>query len=141
MPGPTQVRRARDHGSGHAHVPEPTPGSSEAGSVVLDIGPGTGAAIVLTPQTLCGHEIEIRRAGHAWDGTHVAVRQRNGAARTQFAAIFGALAPGRYELRLREDATAPARVNVDVIDASVVHVQWPDADQEKPRRVTGASQG
>jgi len=78
-------------------------GTSELGSVVLDIGGAWGAAIVHTPPSLDGREIEIRRRGAAWDGTHVAVRPRrmpDGG--LVYAALFPELTEGDYEVRVRE---------------------------------------
>jgi hypothetical protein len=113
----------------HAH--EATPGPSDAGCVVLDIGPGAGAAIVLTPPSLCGEEIEIRRAGDAWTGTHVAVRARHGGAATRYAAIFGALPQGPYECRVRvpgRGAEAGPVLALQVDDAGVAVAHWPPGD-------------
>lgn len=78
-------------------------GTSEAGSVVLDIGGDLGAAIVQTPATLVGLEIEIRREGTPWDGTHVAVRARSVPGGELYAALFPGLEQGRYEVRVRGD--------------------------------------
>ena len=76
-------------------------GTSEMGSVVLDIGGDRGAAIVHTPPSLDGVEIEIRRRGRAWDGTHVAVRPRRVPDGLMYAALFPALPQGDYEVRVR----------------------------------------
>lgn len=117
----------------HAHAPAPehVSGPSEAGCVVLEIGPGAGAAIVLTPSELSGTEIEIRRAGRPWDGTHVAVRPRRGSGPNRFAAIFGSLPAGCYEFRPRGTSTAPTLVT-DVAEASVAVVLWPDGGVGPP---------
>ena len=114
----------------HDHVgPEAAPGPSEAGSVVLDIGAGAGAAVVRTDADMCGLELEIRRAGEDWDGRHMAVRRRDGAGTTQFAAVFGGLAAGRYELRVRGTGRDEAAALImDVEDASVRLADWPTAD-------------
>jgi hypothetical protein len=105
--------------------------------VVLDIGPGAGAAIVVTPGALSGTEIEIRMTGRPWDGTHVAVRQRDGDGTTRYAAIFGSLAAGRYEFRQRPGSSSehPPLV-ADVAEASVTLVHWPedDAPESRPLR-------
>jgi hypothetical protein len=95
--------------------------------VVLDIGPGAGAAIVMTPDALNGTEIEIRKTERSWDGTHVAVRRRDGDGSTRYAAIFGSLSAGRYEFRLRPGGSGdrPALV-ADVAEASVTVVHWPE---------------
>ena len=82
-------------------------GPSEEGSVVVDIGGDVGAAIVSTAASLVGSEIEIRPSGAAWDGTHVAVRERHISGGVTHAALFPGLAFGTYEVRLRGDAAAP----------------------------------
>jgi hypothetical protein len=71
------------------------------GPVMLDIGGDVGAVIVFTPEELDGHEIEIRRGGEPWDGTHVAVRARPWLGEPMYAAVFGSLPSGPYELRRR----------------------------------------
>jgi hypothetical protein len=89
-------------------------GPSERGSVILDIGGDVGAAIVTTPASLLGSELEIRRYGTAWDGTHVAVRARHVAGGVVHAALFTGLGHGRYEVRLRGDVGGPvATLTVD----------------------------
>jgi len=80
---------------------------SEQGSVVLDIGGDVGAAIVHAPEALVGSEIEIRRCGAPWDGTHVAVRARRVPGGDVHAALFPALVHGAYEVRPRGEAHAP----------------------------------
>jgi hypothetical protein len=84
-------------------------GTSEVGSVVLDIGGDLGAAIVHTPAELAGSEIEIRPTGVPWDGTHVAVRARQIPNGLLYAAVFPGLLEGTYEVRVR-DAAQPAPV-------------------------------
>jgi hypothetical protein len=79
-------------------LPEP----SSTGSVVLNIGGDVGAAIVAAPASLSGSEIEIRRHGTPWDGTHVAVRARHLPDGDVHAAVFESLAHGGYEVRVRE---------------------------------------
>ena len=114
------------HHHHHEHAgPEAAPGPSDAGSVVLEIGLGAGAAVVRTPDSLCGLEIEFRRAGTDWDGRHMAVRRREGGGVTQFAAVYGGLAAGCYEFRLC-GAAGPAALCVEVADGSVSVADWPD---------------
>jgi hypothetical protein len=83
---------------------------SEEGSVVVDIGGDVGAAIVSTPASLVGSEIEIRRCGAAWDGTHVAIRERQVSGGVLHAALFSGLEHGMYEVRLRDDAASPVAI-------------------------------
>jgi hypothetical protein len=80
---------------------EASPGQSTTGSVVLDLGDNVGVAIVVTPASLAGSEIEIRRFGTSWNGTHVAVRPRQVADGTVHAALFYGLPEGGYQARVR----------------------------------------
>jgi hypothetical protein len=82
-------------------LPEP----SGAGTVVLDIGEDIGAAIVRTPASLAGAEIEIRPAGGAWAGRHVAVRPRSLPSGVIYAAVFEGLRRGSYDVRIRGRAS------------------------------------
>jgi hypothetical protein len=93
-------------------------GTSEVGSVVLDIGGDLGAAIVHTPANLVGSEIEIRHEGTPWDGTHVAVRARSIPGGEVYAALFPGLRQGRYEVRVRGDEEGLV-AGVDVVGARV----------------------
>jgi hypothetical protein len=75
-------------------------GTSDPGSVVLDIGGTAGALVVSTPPTLAGEEIEIRLQGAPWRGAHTAVRERRLPDRVRYAGVFPRLDAGGYELRL-----------------------------------------
>jgi hypothetical protein len=77
----------------------PEPGGT--GSVVLDIGGDVGAAVVTAPVSLAGTEVEIRRRGARWDGTHVTVRARHLSDGVVHAAIFQSLTRGGFEVRVR----------------------------------------
>jgi hypothetical protein len=106
---------------GHGEAP---PRPSEAGSVVLDIGPGAGVAIVRTGSAMCGVEMEIRRHGEDWAGQHVYVRRRDGGGHSQFAAIFGSLDDGSYEFRVRGSSSAAPRAVVTIGQGSVAVTEW-----------------
>jgi hypothetical protein len=110
-------------------------GTSELGSVVLDIGGARGAAIVHTPSCLDGREIEIRRRDTAWDGTHVAVRPRrmhDGG--VVYAALFPELMEGDYEVRVRGGVPAEAAAALAVHGGRVsqAHV-WSSAGPPVPQ--------
>ena len=126
----SHVPHAHQTQHAHPHQAEAVPGPSDAGSVVLDIGPGAGAAVVLTPRALCGEEIEIRPAGTNWVGTHVAVRRRDSAGAPQYAAIFGALSAGRYEFRVRGDGTTAPVLGLHVDESRVALAHWPTGTAE-----------
>jgi hypothetical protein len=118
------MRRSRpDAQSGGETLPEP----SQAGSVVLDIGGGVGAAVVTTPAAMAGLEIEIRPVGSEWTGRHVAVFERQTVAGPSFAAVFGSLPAGCYQLRVRP-ATADGVVHsVTIEGGKVLTTTWPIA--------------
>ncbi len=97
---------------------------SGEGTVVLDIGGDTGAVLIHTGASLDGAELEIRPVGSDWDGTHTAVRQRDLRDRTCFAAVFGAVAGGRYELRVRGHDTGP-QLEVLVAGGAIAEATWP----------------
>ena len=77
---------------------------------------------VATLGALQGHEIEIRAAGSSWDGTHVGVRERRIGSAPVWAAFFGSLTAGRYELRIR-DHDSPT-VAVEVRGGGVAEARW-----------------
>jgi hypothetical protein len=110
-----------EHNHNHNH----NLGASEMGSVVLDIGGDRGAAIVHAPPNLDGYEIEIRRRGTPWDGTHVAVRPRRIPDGVLYAALFPELAQGDYEVRIRggSDDGAAATLGVEGGRVSHAHLQ------------------
>jgi hypothetical protein len=114
--------------SGH-HSPEST-GPSQ-GPVVLDIGGDVGAAVVHAPAQLDGTEIEIRRLPRTWDGTHVAVRRRPSGDEPRFAAVFGQLAAGQYEVR-RRGGTDPVVRSFRVVGGVVTECAWPRVPSADP---------
>jgi hypothetical protein len=94
------------------------------GPVVLDIGPGVGAVVILTDAERDGSEIEVRRVGSEWDGTHVAVRSRPAAGEPVYAAVFGQLPEGRHQFRFRWAEPHGPVVEIDVPGGSVVERVW-----------------
>jgi hypothetical protein len=109
----------------HRHVVEVT--GPSLGPVVLDIGGAFGAAVVRTSCDLNGSEIEIRRLPSEWDGTHVAVRSRPSGTSPIYAAVFGPLQEGSYELRERPAPTGAYIHRLEVVGGSVVETTWPEA--------------
>lgn len=106
-------------------------GPSEAGGVILDIGGDIGAAIVRTSPTLAGSEIEIRRAGDPWAGIHTAVRERRLPNGAMYAALFGALVSGHYEIRVRDYPTSPV-VSVEVEGGKVTGAEFDHLETRSP---------
>jgi len=88
------------HHHHHDHGEAPS-GPSAAASVVADIGGDVGAAVVYVPAALAGHELEVRAVGTDWTGAHTGIRERRVGDAPVWAAFFGSLAAGRYEVRVR----------------------------------------
>jgi hypothetical protein len=105
----THDHATHDHAT-QAGAGEWMPPPSGPGTVVLDIGGDIGAAVVTTPASLEGSEIEIRRHGDPWEGIHVAVRARHLPTGVTHAAVYESLHQGTYEIRIRgsHPATPPA---------------------------------
>ena len=108
---------------GQERLVEVPPGPSHAGSVMADIGGDVGAAILYVPEALAGLEIEIRRVGQEWDGTHTAVRERHVNDTIIWAAFFGSLLAGHFEARVRGDNSRI--VVVEVVGGYVAESSWP----------------
>jgi hypothetical protein len=106
----------------HTHPVEALPGPSYGPSVMADIGGRFGAVVLHTPETLAGHEIEIRPVGHEWDGTHTAVRERHVVDTVMWAAFFGSLHEGPYELRVRGHGSYS--LLLDVHGGEVTEADW-----------------
>ena len=102
---------------------ETIPAPSGTGTVVLDIGDGTGALILYTPAGLNGAEIEISPAG-APDGarTHSRVRERRTGGGVRYAAVYPGVPEGRYTIW--RDAGRPA-ATVTITGGSIASCHWP----------------
>jgi hypothetical protein len=110
----------------HSHA-EPVAGPSGSGTVVLELGPGVGALILHTPQSLDGAEIEISRVtgdGHE-RRTHSMVRPRHVAGGTRYAAVYPGVAPGDYTIWHPADGAPVTTVTVSEGAAASVH--WPSS--------------
>jgi hypothetical protein len=107
---------------------ETVPGPSGAGSVVLEVGAGTGALVLHTPADLAGQEIEISPAsgGPAAHRTHSLVRERITSAGTSYAAVYPGVAAGDYTL-WRDDATPAAVITIN--GGQVTCYRWPDSPE------------
>ena len=104
---------------------EPVLAPSGEGTVVLDIGGECGAVVVQVPAHLEDAEIEIRSADRPWDGTHTGVRRRNLRDGFCFAAVFGAVRSGEYQLRVRGTRTGPV-VDLSVAGGGITESTWPE---------------
>jgi hypothetical protein len=113
------------HDHHHAQGPEGPLGPSGEASVVLDIGPHAGALVVYTDEDLAGDEIEIRPDGGPWLGAHTAVRARHVGGGVLYAGVFGSLAPGSYELRLKGGGPGSFELAAEVAAGSVTESRVP----------------
>lgn len=104
---------AEPHGTAEIH------GSSDPGTVVLDIGGHMGALVIGTGRSHLGQEIEISPV-EAGPRTHAEVRERTGQP-PRYAAIFGSLEAGRYVL-WRHDGQAQA--TLEVLGGQVTYCDW-----------------
>ena len=91
-------------------------GPSGHGTVVLDLGPDTGALVLHAPHELDGAEIDISPCGSPDRRTHSMVRPRHTAGNTQYAAVYPGLAPGDYTVW--HDHVTPA-LTVTIAEATV----------------------
>jgi len=102
-------------------------GASGSGTVVLELGPGSGALILLTPLELNGHEIDISPAETHGRRTHSVVRPRQVTGGTQYAAVYPSLPPGSYTIW---PAPAGPIISVTITGGAVTIAE---VDQPSPR--------
>jgi methyl coenzyme M reductase gamma subunit len=84
--------------------------------------------IIFTSELMDGEEIEIRPAGHPWDGTHTAIRPRDLRDSVAFAGVFGSLQAGTYQVRVK--GSDAGQESVDTLDLTVhggeiTQLSWP----------------
>jgi hypothetical protein len=116
---------SHEHKHEHEHAAvEGAPGPSE-GAVFIEVGPGVGAAVIYTEQEFDGAELEIRRSTEEWRGLHTAVRERRHGDVVQFAAVFGSLAEGDWDARVKGSTNLEPVLTMRVIGASVIETDWP----------------
>jgi hypothetical protein len=89
--------------------------------VMVDVGPGAGALVILTPDELRGQEIEISPGGSDSSRTHTDVLRRKTAGGYVCAAVFGSLPEGEYRL-WHESLAGPA--NVRIAGNKVTELDW-----------------
>ena len=97
-------------------------GTSDPGSVILELGEGIGALILDAPPGLAGHEIEISPSAGG-PRTHSLVRERHTATRTVYAAVYPVLAEGDYVV-WRDDGLPAGQVSIRGGQAS--RFRWPE---------------
>jgi hypothetical protein len=97
-------------------------GATEAGTVVLEIGAGTGALVVHTPADLAGREIEISAEHLPGQRRHACVRERRGGGAITYAAVYDGLPPAAYTIW--RDRLTPA-ATITVSGGQVISYDWP----------------
>ena len=102
-----------------AHAPMPPP--SREGSVVLDIGAGTGALIIRTSAADDGLEIEVSPLDDPGRRTHAAVRPRHLAGGSVHCLVISPLPAGPYTVWA--DADTP-HGTVEVAEGAVSEYLW-----------------
>jgi hypothetical protein len=111
----------------HAYPDEP--GLAEG--VMLDIGEGAGALVLVTDARLAGAEIEVSRDGSGGMRTHAQVHLRRAGGTVRHAAVFAALDPGRYAL-LRADGSRWMPFEVSAGAVTELDVQGSAGSYEPP---------
>ena len=96
-------------------------GPTTGGTVLLDLGAGTGALVLYTPPDLLGAEIEISPGTSGAVRTHAAVRARPAPSQTRYAAVYEGLAAGGYTIWRDHDTPAG---QVTVTGGQVTSYHW-----------------
>jgi len=102
---------------------ESSPGRSGPGTVLLDIGGGAGALIIITPAGQAGREIHVSRVGAPAGRTHALVRERRLGRAGCHAAVYPSLPAGDYTI-WPEDGTSAGPVRIH--DGKVTSYHWPE---------------
>ena len=103
-----------------AHDHSHTAGAGQ-GPVAVEVGDGVGALVLMTPPELEWAELEITPEGRDDERRHVAVLARQLPGRTVYAAVYPALAEGRY--RVWDEQGVP-HLTVDVPAGEVTETHW-----------------
>ncbi|MEY9875252.1 hypothetical protein ABH931_004753 [Streptacidiphilus sp. MAP12-33] len=119
LPHPHPHPHPEAHPQAHAHPPLPAP--SHQGSVLLDIGAGTGALVIHTTAAENGVEIHVSPEDRPQQRTHAAVRPRHLPDRTVYAAVITPLPVGRYTVWALDDTVHGATA---VTDGGVSDYRW-----------------
>lgn len=97
-------------------------GPTRAGTVVLDVGAGTGALVLYTPASLAGSEIEVSRDQPGASRTHASVRERPGRHGSRYAAVYPGLPAGGYTIW---GPAGAAVATVTLASGEVTVAKWP----------------
>lgn len=114
----TQDHHGHEH---HRHEHPPLPAPSHQGSVVLDIGAGSGALVIHATADDDGLEIHISPEDHPHQRTHAAVRPRHLSDRTVYAAVITPVPAGRYTVWKGDDTS---HGTIHITDGQVSDYHW-----------------
>ena len=89
--------------------------------VLVDVGPGAGALVIYTSDSLRGQEIEISPNGIDSSRVHTDVLRRKTAAGYVCAAVFGSLAAGEYQV-WHDSLAGP--LEVSIVGSQVTELDW-----------------
>ncbi len=92
------------------------------GPVAVEVGEGLGAVVLWTTAQLAGLELDISAAGDPTHRHHVAVLGRQLPLGTRYAAVYPALAAGRYTIWHPD---GQGQLDVEVPPGVVTEVSWP----------------
>jgi hypothetical protein len=116
------VERLHDAGGDAGMTMDPhTLAPTRDATVVADIGGDVGALVLYTAPEMCGVEIDIEPVGHPERRSHVAVRERQLASGSVFAAFYPALTAGEHTLMV----PAPdGPRTVTIAGGAVTEIAW-----------------
>jgi hypothetical protein len=100
---------------------EAAAGRATTGPIVVDIGEGRGALVLMSDEESWGCEVEIARADEASTRTHVYVLPRAIDGGTVHAAVFPSLPTGRYVVF---DLLGRPAQTLDVGSGSITSARW-----------------
>jgi hypothetical protein len=89
--------------------------------VMVDVGPGAGALVIYTPDSLRGQEIEMSPAGQDDQRVHTDVLRRRVGGSYACAAVFGSVAEGAYRLW---HESLPSPLDVQIAGGQVTELDW-----------------
>ncbi len=111
---------------GHTHG-EALNAHAGQGPVVIDVGDGMGALVLLAPPSMHHVEIEVSPVGSDAARTHVAVLPRPVNGGQVYAAVYPSLAQGAWRVWSPDPARQDQPVLVvDVPDGGVTEIRWPE---------------
>jgi hypothetical protein len=89
--------------------------------VMVDVGPGVGALVIYTGEDLRGQEVEISPVSSNAKRVHTDVLRRKVGGGYVFAAVFGSLAEGEYQVW---NDSRPGPVAVQIVGGQVTELDW-----------------